>query len=285
MGRMGEAMARRIAAAGHGLVIWNRTRAVADEVASSLEGRARVAASAAEAVATADVVLSMLADGRSTCSVLLHDAVLAAYRPGVVVCDLATSGPQAARELAERLGEAGFAFVDAPVSGSVSAVAGGTLLVMAAGEPGDIEILAPVLGSFARKVVRVGDPGAGQAMKLAVNLIVHGLNSSLSEALVMATTAGVTRDEAYDVFQESVIAAPFVNYKRGAFTDETTPVAMSLALVLKDLGLITDFAADAKVPITATEAVRDQVRQACEAGFGERDMAALSWFLGLNVAQ
>jgi len=127
--------------------------------------------------------------------------------------------------------------------------------------------------------LHVGPAGSGQVMKLAVNLVVHGLNASLSEALVLAGSAGIPREQAYDVFQESVVAAPFVTYKRAAFTDEATPVAMSLTLVDKDLGLIEAFAADNGVSIAATRAVRSEVAAACIAGFGDRDMAALSWFL------
>jgi 3-hydroxyisobutyrate dehydrogenase-like beta-hydroxyacid dehydrogenase len=166
------------------------------------------------------------------------------------------------------------------VSGSVPAVESGALLVMASGSPTAIDGAVPVLESFARKVLRVGDAGAGQAMKLAVNLVVHGLNAALSESLVLAENAGITREAAYDVLQESVVGAPFVLYKRAAFLDPATPVAMSLDLVLKDLRLITSFGDEVDSPTAVTDAVRDAVQAAVTSGHGSEDMAALSRALG-----
>src|SRR3954447_4835934 len=277
MGRMGSAMARRVAVAGHHVTVWNRTRPAADEVVADLPpGHGVVAATPSGAVAEAEFVLSMLSNGEVTCDVLLDTSVIAAMRAGALVCDLGTSGVAAAHRLAVTLASAGVQFVDAPVSGSVPAVQGGSLLVMASGDAAAVERVSPVLAAFAGKVTYVGQAGAGQAMKLAVNLVVHNLNAALSEALVLAATAGIARENAYSVLQDSVVGAPFVNYKRAAFLDPTVPVAMSLDLVLKDLQLITAFAHELGVPVEVTRANLALVAAACAAGFGPQDMAALS---------
>ena len=280
LGRMGSAMARRVAAAGHTVTVWNRTVSVAESLAESAPGRVVAATTAAEAVRGSGIVLSMLADGDITCAVLLDTDVTSVLRPATVVVDLATSGVAAAERLAAAIGATGATFVDAPVSGSVPAVEAGTLLVMASGPSAAIDEASDVLGSFARKILRVGDAGAGQAMKLAVNLVVHGLNASISESLVLAENAGITREDAYDVLQESVVGAPFVHYKRSAFLDPATPVAMSLELVLKDLRLITGYGDEIDAPTSVTDAVRDAVQAAVTAGHGSEDMAALSRALG-----
>jgi 3-hydroxyisobutyrate dehydrogenase len=281
LGRMGAAMARRVAEAGFRVRVWNRTTAVAVDLAADLPDHDVIAAdSAADAVRGADVVLSMLSDGEITCAVLLDSDVTAACRPGTVVVDLGTSGVAAARRLEAALREAGLRFLDAPVSGSVPAVLGGALLVMASGPQEALDAAVPVLSSFAGRVLRVGEPGAGQAMKLAVNLVVHDLNAALSEALVLAENAGIARPDAYDVLQQSVVGAPFVTYKRPAFLDPDTPVAMSLDLVAKDLRLITEYAADLGSPVTVTEAARAAVEAAVASGHGGQDMAALSRALG-----
>ncbi|MGD9956387.1 MAG: NAD(P)-dependent oxidoreductase [Candidatus Nanopelagicales bacterium] len=280
MGRMGAAMARKVAAAGHGVRVWNRTAATAEAVAAAdPDGRTRAATSAAECVAGADVVLSMLADGEATCAVLLDSAVLDALGERTVVVDLGTSGVAAAARLAQGLGGAGRRYVDAPVSGSVPAVEGGTLLVMASGDEADVDDAREVLGAFARAVLHLGAASTGQVMKLAVNLVVHDLNSALSEGLALAESAGVPMDRAYDVLQQSVVGAPFVQYKRAAFLDDSTPVAMSLDLVAKDLRLILELAASTGVPAGGTQAVLEQVEAAVEAGRGGEDMAALVRFL------
>jgi 3-hydroxyisobutyrate dehydrogenase len=285
-GRMGSAMVRRLAEAGHRVTIWNRTRAAADTLAASIaDPDVVVAESPAHAVATADFVLVMLASGVISEAVLLADDVVAAIRPNAIVCDLGTSGVSAAHNVSAALAAAGKRFVDAPVSGSVPTVAAGQLLIMASGDPDDIAQLTPILEAFAKLVVRVGAAGSGQAMKLAVNLVVHQLNAAVSEALVLATRAGIHANAAYDVFQASVIGAPFLQYKRAAFLSEGTPVAMSLDLTAKDLGLIAGFADSLSLPAVATRAVRSEVEAACNAGFGSRDMADLFRFLAAETAE
>jgi len=273
-------MARRFAAAGHDLVIWNRTEGTARALADSTsDARIRVAATPEEAVADRAVILAVLADGDAGRTVLLAHAVLARLTPETVVCDLGTSGVAAAHDLERGLRTAGARFVDAPVSGSVPAVEAGTLLVMAGGDGEAVAAASPVLGSFARRVMHVGPAGSGQAMKLAVNLVVHNLNAAVAEALALATNAGISGETAYDVFEQSVIAAPFVGYKRAAFLDGRTPVAMSLDLVNKDLNLIAELAGELGVPVPATDAAARSVAAACAAGFGPDDMASLTRFL------
>jgi 3-hydroxyisobutyrate dehydrogenase-like beta-hydroxyacid dehydrogenase len=280
-GRMGAAMARRVAEAGHRVTVWNRTAATAVELASSMPERSIVVAeSPARAVRRSDVVLSVLADGAATEEVLLNGALLDVLPPGCLVCDLATSGVATARALEAGITAAGGRFVDAPVSGSVPSVEAGTLLVMAGGDPEVVDTASSVLSAFARAVIRVGAAGTGQAMKLAVNLVVHDINSAIGEALMLAEGAGIAREQAYDVLQESVVAAPFVTYKRAAFLDAGTPVAMSLDLVLKDLGLIIALAEDVGSPHRVTRASREWVAAACQANLGGLDMAALSRFSG-----
>ncbi len=276
-GRMGAAMAARLAEAGHRVRVWNRTPSTARELAAAVGSADLVAAErAVDAVTGADAVLTVLADGSATRAVVLDPELLGALRPGTLVVDLATSGVEAATTLAAALAAAGVRFVDAPVSGSVPAVRAGTLLVMAAGAPADVEEAAGLLGAFAAEVLRVGDAGAGQAMKLAVNLVVHDLNAALAEALRLAEASGVARDQAYDVLERSVVAAPYVRYKRAAFLDPSTPTAMSLALVGKDLRLIAELARSTGVALPVTTEVGARVDAAVADGWGGRDMADLS---------
>lgn len=276
-GRMGSAMARKLVESGHHVTVWNRSAAAAEALAADCP--VTVLATPHDAVTGADLVIAMLADGPATMAVLLDPAVLGALREGVVVCDMATSGVEAARAVDRELSAAGVRFVDAPVSGSVPTIAAGQLLVMASGDRGGVAVAEPILAAFAKRVVYVGEAGAGQAMKLSVNLVVHTLNAAVSEALALASSAGVTPEAAYDIFQDSVVAAPFVNYKRAAFLDASTPVAMSLALTRKDLGLITGFASVQGVPAGVAGAVLDEVAGACDAGFADQDMAALARYL------
>jgi 3-hydroxyisobutyrate dehydrogenase len=278
VGRMGAAMARKLVEADHQVTLWNRTATPAAELANELG--ASVATSAADAVVGAQIVVSILSSGAVTEAVLLSPDVRAALMPGTVVCDMATSGVATAHALDAALTANGVTFVDAPVSGSVATIAAGALLVMASGSRDGVATVEPVMQCFAKRVAYLGPAGAGQAMKLCINLIVHTLNSAVSEGLALAESAGVDPAAAYDLFLDSVVAAPFVAYKRAAFLDQDVPVAMSLELTAKDLRLITAFASDQGVRATVVSAVSDEVLAACQAGFGEQDMAALFRYLG-----
>ncbi|CAN5537742.1 NAD(P)-dependent oxidoreductase [soil metagenome] len=277
-GRMGSAIVRRLATTGHDVVVWNRTAAAAESLAAE-SAAVNAASSPAAAVAGADVVLSMLATGDITCAVALDETFLDALPDLAVLVDLGTSGLEAAHRLAQGFGNAGRRYLDAPVSGSVPAVQAGTLLIMASGPIEHLDKVRPVLSALARNVLHLGQAGNGQAMKLAVNLVLHSLNSALSESLALAERLGIPSDIAYDVLEGSAVGAPFVTYKRSAFLDPNAPVAMNLALVAKDLGLITAAGRDAGLSLTTTQAVHSQVTAACAAGLGSADMAALRQFL------
>ncbi len=281
IGRMGSALTRRLAAAGHQVTAWNRSRHAADAIAAAAGGALRrVADHPEEAVGGVQFVISVLADGEATKEVLLDGQVLAAIQPGTVVCDMGTSGVRAAQALDAALRSRGHAFVDAPVSGSVATADAGQLLVMASGDPLAVDALRPVFAAFAKRVAYLGQAGSGQAMKLAVNLVVHSLNSALSEAIALAGRAGIKAADSYDVFQDSVVAAPYVSYKREAFLNPDAPVAMSLDLVRKDLHLITALARDLGIYLPTATAVTAQVAASCAAGYGSKDMAALTRYIG-----
>lgn len=281
-GRMGAAMAVRIAGAGHGLVLFNRTRSRAEQAAADAAGRtgagARVADTPAAAAAAADVVLVSLADDEAVSATYrAADGLLAGLRPDTVVLDTSTVAPATVRELAPLVAEQGAALLDTPVSGSVPVVQRGELTVLAGGEAEPLARVRPVLDSFARQVFHLGPLGAGATMKLAVNSIVHALNQAVAEALVLAERAGVDRAAAYQVFAGGAAGAPFVHYKQDAFLHpETAPVAFSLALVAKDLDLITDLAHQVGARVDLTEAGRTLVEEALAAGYGSRDLSALA---------
>ncbi|MBI3429781.1 MAG: NAD(P)-dependent oxidoreductase [Actinobacteria bacterium] len=208
-----------------------------------------------------------------------ESTLLRSANPGVIFVDMGTSGVESAKLLSAKISAAGYRFVDAPVSGSVATIASHQLLVLASG-PGDaIDEIRPVLSAFAKKVANLGAAGNGQAMKLAVNLVVHSLNAAVAEGLALASAAGIDLVAAYDIFDESVIAAPFVKYKRSAFLDAGAPVAMRMDTVLKDLGLIHSLGLATGARLDATLALEELYRQACAGGFESRDMASLLHFL------
>ena len=148
-GRMGSAMAGRVAAAGHEVVVFNRTRSRAEEVARRTG--ARVADTSREAAASAEICLVSLADDAAvTATYLADDGLIGGVQPGAVVCELSTVAPATVRGLTPLVAQKGATLIDTPVSGSVSVVESGTLTVMVGGDQAGLDRARPVLETFAK---------------------------------------------------------------------------------------------------------------------------------------
>jgi 3-hydroxyisobutyrate dehydrogenase-like beta-hydroxyacid dehydrogenase len=277
-GRMGGAMAGRLAKAGHPLTLWNRTRSAAESVAIQCGGEITVADTARDAARDADVVIVSLADDAAARETYRgDDGLVAGLGPGTVVADTSTVAPETTRGLEDEVRATGAVLVDTPVSGSVSSVESGTILVMAGGEADDVERARPALESFAQRIILLGPLGSGSTMKLAVNAMVFGLNQTLAEALVLAEKAGVERELAYEVIANSAVAAPFVGYKRAAYEHpESAAVAFALDLVAKDLDLAAALAVGVGAAMPQLETNRRVVGDAIAAGLGGADLSALA---------
>ncbi|MFD5462899.1 NAD(P)-dependent oxidoreductase [Kitasatospora sp. NPDC127059] len=218
LGRMGLPMARRLAAAGHPLTVWNRTPGRADGLTE--------AASPAEAVAGAGVVVTMLSDPQAAAEVA--GRFTAHLAPGTLWIDMSSIGPRAAAGLRARLPD-GCAMVDAPVLGSVGPAASGDLVVYAGGEDADLDRAEPVLAHLGR-VRRCGGPGTGAALKVVVIGAIVASVTVLSEVVAVAEELGVPRQEAMDVLATGPLAGVVA---RARSTESDFPVR----LAAKDLAL------------------------------------------------
>lgn len=274
-GRMGAAMVGRLVGAGHEVTVYNRTAARAEGLG------APVARTAAEAVAGAEVVIVSLADDAAVRAAYRgEDGIVAGLGTGAIVCDTSTIAPATVRQLAADVAARGASMLDTPVSGSVALVQRGELTVLVGGSGEALERARPALAAFGSRIVHLGEQGAGATMKLVVNSVVHALNQAVAEALVLAERAGVDRAAAYDVFTNSAIAAPFVQYKREAYVHpESAPVAFALDLVAKDLRLIGELAGSVAAHMPQLAANASTVDAAVQSGFGDRDMSALAQYL------
>jgi 3-hydroxyisobutyrate dehydrogenase-like beta-hydroxyacid dehydrogenase len=253
-GRMGSAMAERLAGQGVSVVVYNRT----PERASALADRigASSAATPADAAAGADVVISMVADDDAVRDLYLGaDGVVRGLRADAVAVDMSTVLPDTIRAIAPEVRARGAGVLDAPVSGSVSSTLAGQLTIMVGGDAIDLERARPVLERLAHRIFHLGPLGSGAVMKLAVNTVIYGLNGAIAEGLVLAERNGLDRAQAYDVLAASAVGAPFLGYKRAAFVEpDATPVAFALELAEKDLRLIRQLAetSGSSMPQSAT---------------------------------
>ncbi|WP_329339638.1 NAD(P)-dependent oxidoreductase [Streptomyces sp. NBC_00663] len=244
LGHMGAPMARRLLAAGHPLTVWNRT---AEKTAPLVAEGAGAAASPADAVRDADVVITMLAGPEALDEVT--DAVAPALRPGIHWIEMSTVGPDAVRQLADRVGEF-VTLVDAPVMGSTDKAAAGTLGILAGGDPTGVAHVLARLGS----VTRTGPLGTGAALKLVLNASVITGIAVVAEALRLADTLGVDGDTA----RAALANGPLAGAVARAFAED---VHFDTALAVKDLALATRAA-----ELPATEVALAQLRRVAEPG-------------------
>jgi 3-hydroxyisobutyrate dehydrogenase-like beta-hydroxyacid dehydrogenase len=267
-GRMGSAMAERLAGQGVAVVVYNRTPERAKELARRIG--AAVAATPAEAASRADVVISMVADDAAVRDLFDGpDGIAAGLRPGAVAVDMSTVLPDTIRAVAPAVRARGAGILDGPVSGSVSSTLSGELTIMVGGEAADLERARPILDCLARRVFHLGPLGSGAVMKLAINTLIFGLNGAVAEGLVLAERNGIDRSLAYEVLASSAAGAPMVAYKRANFVEpDTTPVAFSLALAEKDLRLIRELAEASDTSMPQAIVNLDTI-QAAERSMGE----------------
>lgn len=277
-GRMGSAMAHAQRAAGNDLVLQNRTRTRAEEVAAEVGNAVRVVSTPAEAAAAADVAISMLADDDAVVAAWSGaDGLVAGAHAGIVLVDCSTVRPDVIRSLETDARARGAGILDAPVSGSTALARNGQLTLMVGGRTEDLERARPGLEPLAKAIVLVGPLGSGAAMKLAVNTVIYGLNEAVAEGLLLAEAAGIDRAVAYDVMANSAVGAPYLGYKRAAFLDpEGTPPTFALALAEKDLWLIRDLAAFEGVDLPQAMLNLGVIRDASTGGREENDFSTVA---------
>ncbi|GAA4014205.1 NAD(P)-dependent oxidoreductase [Actimicrobium antarcticum] len=183
-GLMGHPMASRLLAAGYRVTVWNRTASKASSLRAS---GARLADTPAQAVASADVIITMLEAGPVVADVIA--AAIASIPRGALVIDMSSIRQDEALTLHAVLDSHGIACLDAPVSGGVLGAEAGTLAVMAGGSTADFQRAEAILHVFGRPTL-VGGAGAGQVAKLCNQLIVGATLNVIAEALLLAQAAG-----------------------------------------------------------------------------------------------
>jgi 3-hydroxyisobutyrate dehydrogenase len=231
-GRMGAPITGRLLAAGHDVTVWNRTP---ERAVTLAEAGARVAGSPAEAVAKAEVVITMLTDGRAVEAVLFGPGgAAAALAPGACLVEMSTIGPDAVAAVARALPD-GIDLVDAPVAGGVGAARSGQLVVLAGGADAAVDRAAPVLAALGT-LRRCGGPGAGAAMKLVLNTGLVTAVTALADALAVARALGVQRDAALDALAAGPLGIAVQRFTGGAGGFAVSLAAKDAALALAALG-------------------------------------------------
>lgn len=255
LGAIGTPMAAHLAERGP-LTVWNRTPERAAQFARQYGARA--AATASEAAAGADVVITCLPTSREVEALLdAPDGLLAGLQRGALLIDCTSGDPGTSRRIAARLARDGIAFADAPVSGGTSGAEAGTLTVMVGGDRQTFERARPVLSAFGQRIEHLGPVGAGHAMKAVNNALLAVNILAVGEGLAALVKAGVPARTALEVLNASS-GRSFVSESlvpERVLTGRW-PRTFRLALLDKDVGIATTFLKEAGVDGPVLELTR-----------------------------
>jgi 2-hydroxy-3-oxopropionate reductase len=273
LGIMGRPMARNLLKAGHSLVVHDINPAPVREL---VEAGARGAATPAEVAAAAGIVITMLPNSPEVRTVILGErGVLEGAQRGLIVIDMSSIAPLASREMAENAAAKGVTMLDAPVSGGEPKAKDGTLSIMAGGDQAAFDSVVDVLRAMGKSVVWVGPPGCGQMTKLA-NQIVVGLNIiAMSEALVLATKAGVDPKIVYQAIRGGLAGSTVLDAKAPLIFDRKFAPGFRIELHLKDLVNAIDTAHQTGTPLPFTSLATEVMSAMKVAGKGGLDHGGL----------
>ncbi|RDG38985.1 NAD(P)-dependent oxidoreductase [Streptomyces corynorhini] len=271
-GIMGAAMARNLCRTGHDVRVWNRTPAKAEALAAD---GATPAATPAEAVTGADVILTMLYDGPAVLEAMT--AASPGLRPGAVWLQSTTTGVEAVAPLADLARHHGLVFVDAPVLGTRAPAESGDLLILAAGPEQARAPLATVLDAVGNRTVWLaedGSTGAASRLKLVCNGWVLTLTNGAAEAMALARGLDVDPRHFLDAMAGGALDCGYLHAKSAAILNEDYTPSFSVTTAAKDARLIVAAGAAQGVRLDLASAAAERFRRAEEQGHGEEDMAA-----------
>jgi len=267
LGLMGRPIARTLSAAGIEVKGWNRS-ALSPEDIGSIE-----LVDGLDEAARADVILIVVSDTVATGVVL--EGLLPSLRTGSVVFDMGSSDPGDSRERAAALERIGVGWVDAPVSGGPPAAQTGSLAIMAGGSEADCARVWPVLETLGANVVRVGGPGAGDAMK-AVNQLIVGLSiETVAEALALAEALGFGAELVQRALSGGSADNPQLHVQGTRMGARRYEPGGRVRTVLKDLRLAAKLADAESLSLPALRTTLELYASADRAGAGEEDCSVL----------
>jgi 3-hydroxyisobutyrate dehydrogenase-like beta-hydroxyacid dehydrogenase len=261
LGLMGRPMAMNLLKAGHSLTVWNRTASRAGEL---VDAGATLAKSPKEVASSADVLITIVSDPPALESILWgSDAngqdpgALAALKPGSTYIDSSTISPALVKKIAAACAERKIHFLDAPVTGGDWGAKKGELIFMVGGDPETLKAVEPILGVLGKRWFYLGPNGAGQTIKLAMNLILALQVDALAEALALVIRAGLPGEKLVDVLQSSMGRSGLLDVKAPNLLKGEYKPSFPLRLMHKDLSLALDLANQLGVALPATAAARE----------------------------
>lgn len=273
LGIMGRPMAANLLKAGYEVVVRNRSAAAEEELRAL---GATVAGSPREVAAQSDVVITMLPNSPDVRLVCLGEGgIIEAAREGLVVVDMSSIAPTAAREVGEALAAKGVTMLDAPVSGGEPGAVAGTLSIMAGGDRATFDRVRDVLLAMGRSAAYVGPLGAGNIAKLANQTVVAVNIAVLGEALVLARLSGVDPAAVLEAIKGGLAGSNVMNAKGPMILGGDFRPGFRVDLHVKDLDNVLATGHGVHAPLPLTAAVREMLSSLGADGHGSDDHSAL----------
>ena len=274
LGIMGKPMAKNLMEAGYELVLYNRTREKAEELAG--DGAAEVAADPREVAQNSEIIVTMLPDSPDVRNVVVgENGVLEGISEGALLMDMSTISPVVTEELAAEVRERGASMLDAPVSGGDVGAIEGTLSIMVGGSEEDFERAKPLFDVMGDTVNHVGPTGTGQVTKAANQVVVALTIEAVSEALVLGSKGGVAPEKILDVLSGGLAGNKVMEVKREKFLSHKFDPGFRSELHHKDLGIALAAGREYGVVLPVTAIVDQMLLTMKKKGWGSEDHSAL----------
>ena len=273
LGIMGKPMSKNLLKAGYELVVCDVVKAAVDEVVAA---GARAAANPKEVAKQTDIIITMLPNSPQVKDVVLgENGVIEGAKAGSVVVDMSSIAPLVSREVSARLAAKGVEMLDAPVSGGEPKAIDGTLSVMVGGKQAIFDKCFPVMKAMAGSVVLTGSIGAGNVTKLANQIIVALNIAAMSEALILATKAGVEPELVYNAIRGGLAGSTVLDAKAPLVMDRKFNPGFRINLHIKDLQNVLDTSHEIGVSLPLTAAVMEIMQALKVDGKGDNDHGGL----------
>jgi 2-hydroxy-3-oxopropionate reductase len=255
LGIMGKPMSKNLIKAGYSLVVNDVNKSAVAELAAL---GAETAENAAEVASRSDLVITMLPNSPHVKTVVLgKGGVIEGAKPGQIVVDMSSIAPLASKEVGAALAAKGVEMLDAPVSGGEPKAIEGTLSIMVGGKKEIFDQCLPILQKMGSSVVLCGDIGAGNTTKLANQIIVALNIAALSEAMVLASKAGVDPEVVYKAIRGGLAGSTVMDAKAPMILAGNFKPGFRIELHIKDLANAIETGHDVGVPLPLTSQVME----------------------------
>jgi len=273
LGIMGKPMSKNLLKAGYPLVVYDIVAETVDEV---VKAGAEKGTSPKDVAAKADAIITMLPNSPHVKEVVLEkNGIIETMRPGSILIDMSSIAPLVSREVAAALAAKKIRMLDAPVSGGEPKAIDATLSIMVGGNRADFDEYLPILKTMGASVVLCGEIGAGNVTKLANQIVVAANIAAVSEALVLATKAGVNPDLVFQAIRGGLAGSTVMDAKSPMMLDRNFKPGFRINLHIKDLNNVLDTAKGISAPTPLTEEAMKMMLSLRDDGMGDNDHSAL----------